>query len=458
MAGKKKLVKFRPLYQLNIAIIVCLILLIYLAYHGISYLTGNHAAVYEVQAGTIAQDNHYQALAIRQENIVSTDRAGYPFYYAKNGSEVGVLTSVYAIDDQGGLVKAMNQTTSSSEDLPDQNLDEFEEAASDFENSYDPNNFLKTYSFESDLTNTTDQAFQMGSASNHADAIQQAAAAGTYHIYNAQTPGYLIYSTDGGEGLTVDSFTDADLDSSRYKTTDLRTTSQLAAGAPVYKQITSDDWNLILKIDSNLKKEIGDAKNIRIRFDRDQAETAAGVNFIEKNGNTYLNLSLNDSVDRYADQRMISIELLLDSESGLKIPNSSITEKRFFVIPKSYFSAGRDSDDLGFLVSGREDEGLITPTIFYADDDNYYIDSSDVKASDMIYQTNSVNKWRVGKKTAKLKGVFNVNKGYAVFNRIEIVFQNTDYTVVKSGTPYGVSLYDHIALDGSSVKEDEIIN
>lgn len=458
MARNKKIVKFKPLYQLNIAIVVCLILLIYLAYHGISYLTGNHAAIYEVSAGTIAQDNHFQALAIRQETVITTDRAGFPFYYAKNGSQVGLLSPVYAIDDQGDLVKSMNHTTSSSNDLTDQNLEDFEKTASDFVNAYDSNNFQKTYSFASDLTNTADQAFQMGSASEHANDINASLQAGSYHIMNATSPGFLIYSTDGGEGLTLDSFTDADLDSSKYKAKDLRTKGQLAAGSPVYKEITSDNWNLLLRMDSTLKKEIGDAKNIRIRFDKDQAETTASVSVIEKNGNSYLNLSLNDSVDRYADQRMISIELLLNSRSGLKIPNSSITEKTFFVIPKSYFTAGADNSDLGFLVSGREEEGMVKPTIFYADDKNYYIDSSDVKASDQIYLTNSLQKYRVGQKTAKLKGVFNVNKGYAVFNRIEILFQNTDYSVVKSNTPYGVSLYDHIALDGSSVKEDEIIN
>lgn len=39
--------------------------------------------------------------------------------------------------------------------------------------------------------------------------------------------------------------------------------------------------------------------------------------------------------------RFIPIELLLNEESGLKIPNSAIVEKEFFTVPKAYFFMGR---------------------------------------------------------------------------------------------------------------------
>lgn len=76
MAKNKKIVKFKPLYHLNIAVIVSAILLIYLGFHVISYLTRKNIPIYEVQAGTIAQNNHYQALAIRSESVINTDHQG----------------------------------------------------------------------------------------------------------------------------------------------------------------------------------------------------------------------------------------------------------------------------------------------------------------------------------------------------------------------------------------------
>ena len=59
--------------------------------------------------------------------------------------------------------------------------------------------------------------------------------------------------------------------------------------------------------------------------------------------------------------------------------------------------------------------------------------------------------------TASLQGVYNINRGYAVFRKVEILFQNQEYTIVNTGTNYGISLYDHIALDSSAIKENEII-
>ena len=59
--------------------------------------------------------------------------------------------------------------------------------------------------------------------------------------------------------------------------------------------------------------------------------------------------------------------------------------------------------------------------------------------------------------TASLQGVYNINKGYAVFRKVEILFQNEEYTIVNTGTSYGLSLYDHIALDASAIKENQIV-
>lgn len=64
---------------------------------------------------------------------------------------------------------------------------------------------------------------------------------------------------------------------------------------------------------------------------------------------------------------------------------------------------------------------------------------------------------QIGTDTDELTGVYNINKGYAVFKQINILSQNDDYTIVETGTTYGVALYDHIALDGSSVVENQTI-
>ena len=52
---------------------------------------------------------------------------------------------------------------------------------------------------------------------------------------------------------------------------------------------------------------------------------------------------------------------------------------------------------------------------------------------------------------------YNINKGYTQFRQINILAQNEEYTLVEEGTSYGLTVYDHIVLNGSAVDEDEII-
>lgn len=59
--------------------------------------------------------------------------------------------------------------------------------------------------------------------------------------------------------------------------------------------------------------------------------------------------------------------------------------------------------------------------------------------------------------TAVLEGVYCINKGYAVFRRIEILDQNEEYAIVSKNTSYGLSRYDHIVRNADQVKEEDIL-
>ena len=51
-----------------------------------------------------------------------------------------------------------------------------------------------------------------------------------------------------------------------------------------------------------------------------------------------------------------------------------------------------------------------------------------------------------------------INKGYAVFRHIDVIYQSDEYSIIRNGTDYGISLYDHIALDGSTIIENAVVN
>ena len=51
-----------------------------------------------------------------------------------------------------------------------------------------------------------------------------------------------------------------------------------------------------------------------------------------------------------------------------------------------------------------------------------------------------------------------MNKGYADFKQISILYQNDEYAIVKPNTKYGLSVYDYIVLNADSVRDDQFIN
>ena len=163
-------------------------------------------------------------------------------------------------------------------------------------------------------------------------------------------------------------------------------------------------------------------------------------------------------MDRYADSRFVHIKIINNNIAGLKIPNSSIVEKEFYTIPKDYMVQGNNDDDAGFLLKTDNGNTVINPTVYYETDDYYYIDGESVSRGDRFVKPNSNEEYVIGADIGKLKGVFNVNKGYAVFKQIEILYQNDDYSIIKTGTSYGISMYDHIVLQGDEVEENTIIN
>ena len=102
---------------------------------------------------------------------------------------------------------------------------------------------------------------------------------------------------------------------------------------------------------------------------------------------------------------------------------------------------------------------FVPSDIYYSDETYYYVDAgegSELKSGDYIVKPQSTDRFQLSQ-TASLKGVYNINRGYAVFKQIEILDSNEEYYTVKEGTSYGLSVYDHIVLNASMVQEGQIL-
>lgn len=462
MSKNKKVVKYRKPFNINIGLIIFIIIFIYLMFNVFAYMTTTHISVYEVEQGTMAENNIYKGLILRDEQVYYSDYTGSLNYYVKEASKVSYNNLVCSIDENGDVARKITEASQDASALDAADLAEIEENISDFQFSYDGLSFYNVYSFRENIDSSLNEALSLKALNSIADYAASAQAGNTFHQINADTPGIVVYYADGYENVDIGSYNSSMFDESAYSRTSNQNTGSINAGEPLYKLIKSEYWNIILPISEKLATELADDDTLRLRFVKDDKKAYATYTIEQKEGQYYLILTLRSAMIRYAKDRYIEVELLLSEETGLKIPNSAITEKEFYTIPIEYFMKGGDSDSEGLLVQRRDKDGkeiteFIAPTIYYQTKKYYYIDSEDVSAEDIILKSDSSSTYKVGSNTAVLKGVYNINKGYAVFKQIDILYQNEEYAIVRTGTSYGIALYDHIALDGTKIHENDLI-
>ncbi|MBO4808670.1 MAG: hypothetical protein J5537_06465, partial [Lachnospiraceae bacterium] len=173
-----------------------------------------------------------------------------------------------------------------------------------------------------------------------------------------------------------------------------------------------------------------------------------------------------NSMVAFCKDRFVDIELMVEEDNGLKIPNSSIAEKPFFLINKEYVTKGGNSSNLSVLRKEQSENGEVVKnveiSVYKEDDDVYYVDTNSLSTGNILIKPNAPvdgdesNMFIVGKQ-GTLTGVYNINKGYADFNRIEILYSNDEYTIIEPNISYGLRAYDYIALDASIVSDKDFV-
>ena len=463
LAGKKnkKIVKYRKPFQFNIGIAVFAVIFLYLLYYIVAFFTTEQISVYEVTQGSIAQNNVFEGLILRDETVYYATDNGYVNYYYKDGTKASAGSYVYSVDETGEFYSQMTAEDDGQLMISDEGYAQLESVAKQFLSSYSDMEFQQVYQFKYDMEATLVEAINANARSEIGDAVADVAAAGL-HAYTAETAGVVVYHMDGLEDVTVDTFTPDMFNKENYPKENFLNRETVSAGDPVYKLISSEIWQVVIPVNESLASDLAEETNIQVEFQKDKSTAWGTCQLLSRDGQNYLVLEFQNSMIRFATDRYVELKLLLTDTSGLKIPNTAITTKDFFTIPKEYVTKGGDSDSDGLLIERTDEDGntsteFVEVTLFYETETSYYLDSSDITKGDVVLKPDSTERYVLNEQHS-LEGVYNINKGYAVFKRIEKLFENEEYTIVKSGTSYGISAYDHIALDSSAVSEDDIIH
>ena len=461
MALKKKksisIKKYKNKREMNLGIFLFAIVFLYLVITIISYFTSDTVSAYEVREGSIVRDNSYTGLVIRNETVVNAEEDGYVNFYQSENSKVKKGTRIYVLTPEelntsdvsaGSSQTVINDETQSGIVLQVQNFNE-NYSNTDFSSVY----LLKdeiTASLQNELSQTRTEHLDAAVAENGQTAVTSSAA----------RDGIVAYTIDGLEELTKDSFTEEDFDRSNYEITSLHDQMQVSAGDPVYRMITSEDWSVIVQLDEETAKELTEQEvtSIRTRIDKDSETMWADFSVIERGGVSYGCLDFDNSMVRYADDRYLSIELILEDESGLKIPKSSVAEEAFFVIPQEYVTTGGNSSSQGVLVSEDGESAVFQAVDIFniSDDGEAYISRDALESGTLLLKPESSETYTV-EETKTLTGVYNINRGYAVFRKVTILCENDEYYIVAEGEDYGLSNYDHIVQDSSSIDQKDVV-
>ncbi|MBR3245565.1 MAG: hypothetical protein IKF90_23175, partial [Parasporobacterium sp.] len=187
----------------------------------------------------------------------------------------------------------------------------------------------------------------------------------------------------------------------------------------------------------------------------------------EIDGQRYAKITLTSGMYRYIDDRYADIELFTNSETGLKIPVSSVVKKDFYAVPEEFIYNATGNGESGvyrevYYSDGSKSTEFKEITLYaeFTDEETeskeYYVDPSELSAGDVLVSPITNAKYTVNK-TGTLEGVYCVNKGYAVFRKINLIDQNEENCIVELNTSYGIAPYDYIVKNGKSVKESDIV-
>lgn len=455
----KKVVKFKKRKKINIGTIIFFFIALYLTGFAVYYLRKERISIYEVTEENLAGDTEVTGVIVREETLCPTPETGYINYYLRAGSRVRKNAAVYSLDANRAVYDLLGGAGEVT--LTEKDLMEVKRIISSFQAGYDGIDFSDVYDLKENLVLKVGEISDNNLLDRMQDMIDTAGISNGFRFVYAQNSGLISYTSDSLDGLTVAEVNASTFSTENYTKVSLRSTKQYMAGEPAYKLVGSDIWQIVCPVTLNQYTALKDRTSLRFRA-QDGLVFSAPVEFTPHGSDYYMMVTMDCYEANYLDERFLTLDILVSEEKGLKIPKTAITIKDFYLIPPQYFTVGGDSNDTGlysvsYSAQTGDPEYLFLPAeIYYQDDEYAYVAKDQFSITTTIYCPETKETMPLAL-TSQLEGVYQVNRGYAVFRRIERVEENGDYVIVAKGTTRGISAYDHIALNAEHVVDESII-
>lgn len=439
----------------NIGLVVFGLIFIYLIISVIRYTTTEHTLVYEVRNGSIMQDNIYTGLVIRHETVVKAPEDGYIQYYYTELSRVGIGHNIFTLSDNDSEQLSLNlDSNSDNNELTTIEINDIKAKIQQFNSTSTQESFSDVYRLKTEINsilNSNDNQERIrilntiaGSDSSH-------------KIYQTEKSGVLLYEIDGYENLNEAEISGEYFDKSNYNKELVSSGAKVSAGDNIYKLVDDEIWSMYIHLDDEDINNLKNVKKLSVRCLKDDLILPATFEILQLNGRNYGKISFNEGMIRYASDRFLEIELIVDSLEGFKIPLSTVVQKNYYKIPMSFISQGGENNSSGVLVKETATKtSFHSLDIFYRTQDYVYVSINDIPLNTVLVQLDTNENYLVAE-TDILDGVYNVNRGYAIFKYVNILNKSDEYYIVEEGAYQSLSNYDYIALNGLSVEEGDLI-
>ena len=460
---QKKVVRYHKhqLHHINLGMFIFIGIFVYIVFYLSMYFRTTPITGYEVKLGSLAVNTTARGVAVRTEEVYKTTANGYMNYYAREAEKVSNGALVYSVDESGQLSDLLNEANTVSSNFTDNDMTELRKEIENHQKNFDDSDFRSVYDFKYSLNglvarlkNANVMAVLQTLSGN--EAMSRAVAMG----YTSNS-GIVVYGTDGLENLSPSEVNKDTFDEEKHQRTIHDEHSVVTEGEDAYKLVTEENWSIVVPFNDDWEDKLKDGDYVNVRFLKNNLTSWAKMTFLTNEDGRYLQLSFTNSMLTFATDRYIDVELLTDTTTGLKIPNSSIVMREFYLIPEEFVTKGGDSDADGFmretyLENGSKSVEFVEADVYDKKDGQVYIDTSIFNSGDVLLKPDSEETFTVSTKD-KLRGVYNMNNGYADFAKVDVKCSNKEYAIVESGTAYGLRVYDHIVLDGESVNDDDLV-
>ena len=455
-----KIIRVKKRKDVNIGIIIFLVIMLYVLFHVYTFFTKAEIPLHEVQPGEMYVTSLCDGMILREEELVYTEIAGYVNYYFGEGSRVSKNSTIYSIDSNRDMYDLISGSSTeiklSGDDLSDlKQLLQETLIPEDTDRSVKEKKATIITGYQRLIDKTLIEELNQ--------IVTNTGIISNFHVVSSLQSGIISYMMDEYTNIALQDITAACFEN-KENFSSLYSVDLIAAQSPVYKIITDDSWSIVVLLNETIYGQLLGKETATFYLDNSLKDTAP-VNCFKKDNTYFAELTMDKYLSNFTSKRFVDVKFELEHIDGLKIPETAITFKDYYRIPEEYLVYGGNEGEQkrGLLIeefnaeTGTTDYTFYEAEIFYLNDGFAYIDCMDF-AKEIYIATPDMNS-RVMLYTFvnKLEGAYNINKGYAVFKRIERLKTENGYAIVKKNSASGLSAYDHIALDASSVVEDAVI-